>query len=424
NVFFQAGPPALSERQFRTATSSKIKVLNSFETDSDEIRHCDLTVQALSKIKFVKSLVPVSDELVFNDFKNDFNVNSEALSASYEYLRKHGPIHFLPQHNSWIILNYNDIEYVLKEPSIFSSSLLKEYDPILLGADPEMHKLIRTLLQPLFSPSVISEMAQFTSLIAEQILEELCNRNSFDFVKDYSDPLSLLVLCNFFGLSSEDANKMLDYTGKDYHNMLYWQRLEEFFKNQFIDCNLTKDDCLWGELRELVKKNEFSLADAISLLRIVWTAGMATTSALISTSINIALNEKQLAEQIASDEKLVSKFIEECLRLQTPLSAIYRITTQPVKLCDQELPVNTVVLLHLKSGMTDPSQYPDPHEFSIMRPAKRHLAFGTGIHQCIGMGIARAEARSALQIVLGKLDKLKNCSVEKPEYIKISELET
>jgi len=160
------------------------------------------------------------------------------------------------------------------------------------------------------------------------------------------------------------------------------------------------------------------------LLRIVWTAGMATTSALISTSINITLNEPQIAGQISTDEKLVSRFIEECLRLQTPLSAIYRITTEPVILCGQELPVNTIVLLHLKSGMTDPGQYSDPEQFSVTRPAKRHLAFGTGIHQCIGMGIARAEARSALQIVLKKLPDLQNYIYAKPEYITISELET
>lgn len=423
-IFFQAGPPALSERQFRTASLAKLTILNSSETDADEIRHFQMISKKILKLKLKPSLLFESESIAFDDFKNDFNVNSGTPAASYEYLRKKGPIHFLPQHHAWIILNYDDIEQVLREPAVFSSSLLKEYDPILLGADPDVHKVIRTLLQPLFSPAVIAEMAQFTTDTAEEILTVLCKQDNFDFVKDYSDPLSLLVLCNFFGLSSTDANHMLAYTGKDYHNMQYWQRLEEFFQDQFTTCMLTKEDCLWGKLRELVKKDEFTFPDAISLLRIVWTAGMATTSALISTSINITLNEPQVTGQISTDEKLVSRFIEECLRLETPLSAIYRITTEPVVLCGQELPANAIVLLHLKSGMTDPAQYSNPEEFSVTRPAKRHLAFGTGIHQCIGMGIARAEARSALQVVLKKLPDLKHYAYAQPEYITISELKT
>jgi cytochrome P450 len=423
-LFFQVGPPALSGRQFTASSAANIKVLNSSESNSEEITHFVNTKNAIASIKLQPTSVLKTEEEFFEEYKTNFNVNIGAPQIAYEYLRKFGPIHYLPQHQAWIVLNYDDIELVLKEPALYSSKLLREYDPILLGADPEIHKVIRTLLQPLFSPAVINEMAQFTSMIAEQMLNELCEQDEFDFVKDYSDPLSLLVLCNFFGLSSEDANRMLDYTGKNYHDPLYWQRLEEFFKEQFNICELTKEDCLWGKLRNLVALDQFTFPDAISLLRIVWTAGMATTSALISTSINISLKNTGTAEHISTDEKLISKFIEECLRLQTPLSGIYRITTAPVILSGKELPINTVVLLHLKSGMTDPNHYSDGMEFSIARPAKRHLAFGTGIHQCIGMGIARAEARSALQVVLTKLSLLKTYSIQDPEYITISELQT
>lgn len=424
-TFLQIGPPAISERQILTvAQANQVTLLNSFQKQSDEIEHHGWVQKQLSEIRFEHATSADDQSMTLSDFLSQFNVHAVESDLPYQYLRKNGGIHFLPQHNGWIILNYDDIEYVLREPHIFSSSLLKEYDPILLGADPEKHKVIRTLLQPLFSPNVIDEMAQFTALTANAFLDSLCEKDNFDFVSDYADPLSLLVLCNFFGLLSDDAQKMLAYTGKDYHNMLYWQRLEEFFTEQFTTCGLSKDDCLWGKLRNLVKTNEFALADAISLLKIVWTAGMATTSALISTSVKIALKNPDLAKKVSTDEKLVSKFIEECLRLQTPISAIYRLTTEKVILCGQELPANTMVMLHLKSGMTDPSHFTDPEEFSVNRPAKRHLAFGAGIHQCIGMGLARAEARSALKMVLARLDQLKNYAVAEAEYVKASDLET
>jgi cytochrome P450 len=424
-ILLQVGPPAISDRQFANAApGQQIEVINTYQADTDELKHDQYIKDRLSALAFYKTSVTHDALTTLNEFKQNFNVASADSTAPFQYLRSYGPIHFLPVYHSWIVLNYDDIERVLREPEVFSSALLKEYDPILLGADPAQHKVIRSLLQPLFSPAVISELAQFTTVTATKLLDELCQQDNFDFVKDYSDRLSLLVLCNFFGLSSLDADRMLDYTGKDYHNMLYWQRLEEFFRDQFNVCELTKEDCLWAKLRDLVQKDQFTFDDAVSLLRIVWTAGMATTSALISTSVNITLNESAIADQISADEKLVSKFIEECLRLQTPLSAIYRITTQAVELCGQELPANTTVMLHLASGMSDPSQYANPSEFSVTRPAKRHLAFGTGIHQCIGMGIARAEARSALQVVITRLGNLEGYVHSEPQYITVSDLKT
>lgn len=416
-TYLQVGPPVVSEKQFGTITTSKIKILNSFETDIDELENDTAVQKELSKMKFETSLASANDLEAIIHFKQNFDPYAADTNLPFEYLRKHGPIHFLPKNNAWLVLNYDDIDQALRQPEIFSSSIIQEYDPILLGADPEAHKVMRNLLQPLFSPAVINELADFTAITAGHLLDTLCKQDHFDFVKDYSDPLSLLVLCKFFSLSTSDANRMIDFTGKDYNNTLYWERLEEFFKAEFNACKLIKEECLWGKLRNLTDNGQFALTDAVSLLKIVWTAGMATTSALISSSINYALNEREITNRLLTDEKLVSKFIEECLRLQPPLGAVYRITTQPVVLAGQQLMANTTVLLHLKSGNLDPAQYLDPEKFSVARPAKRHLAFGVGIHQCIGMGIARAEARSALQMVLNRISEIQGYSFSSPEYI-------
>jgi len=422
-TFLQIGPPAISDRQLSTSAQGlKIKLINTYQTEFNEIAYDQLIYKKLSKIKFQQTDFNVDEATILNDFKQTVNIYTAESDQHFEYLRKNGPIHFLPQHNAWLFLGYDDIENALKQPEVFSSSILKGYDPILLGADPDVHKVIRTLLQPLFSPAVISDLAEFTKTTAEELLTTLCQQESFDFVKDYADPLSLLALCNFFGLSSADANRMLVFTGKDYHNMLYWQRLDEFFNENFDTILLTKTDSLWGKLRELVEKEQFAFPDASSLLRIIWTAGMATTSALISTAINIAINDPELAEHTHSDEKLISKFIEECLRLQTSITSVHRITTQAVTIGTQVIPEQAMILLNLRSAMRDPGHYTNPHEFSLKRPAKKHLAFGTGIHQCIGMGIARAEARSALQVVLSQLPQLKGYLYSNPEYSKGSDL--
>ena len=424
NTFLTVGPPVITARQFNNMISPPgINVLNLFKRGADEIVHYRQNTDFLSKLDTARAFAE-SDELsVLKQFQDQFNIYSENASLGLQYLRKHGPVHFLPVHNFWAVLDYDEVDAILKQPEIYSSSLLREYDPILLGADPEAHKVISDILYPFFSPKVITELSEFTTIIAEYLLEPLLKKDMFDVVKDYSDPLSILVLCNFFGLSSAEADKMLSFTGTNYNEPLYWQRLEQYFNEQFYVCNPIRTDRLWAKLRILVQEGRFTLPDAVSLMKIIWTAGIATSSALISAAVHTALNEPQIAGNIYTDRKLAAKFIEECLRQQTPLTAVYRITTQPVELAGHQLPANTPVMLHLRTAMTDPLHFENAGLFSVARPAKRHLAFGSGIHQCIGMGIARAEATSALMVALEKFKELSGYNLSVPQYLRSADLQ-
>jgi cytochrome P450 len=426
NNFLTIGPLAISSRQFNNMGSYPgINAMNLFKNGTDEIIHYQHIDKILTTLKAETNTAFIEDDglLTLKEFANQFNIYSEGSLSGLQYLRKSGPVHFLPVHNFWAVLGYDEVDAVLKQPELYSSSLLKEYDPILLGADPEAHKVISDMLYPFFSPKVIAELSEFTTIIAEYLLEPLLKKDCFDIVKDYSDPLSILVLCNFFGLSSAEADKMLNFTGTNYNEPLYWQRLEEYFREQFNLCNPIRADRLWAKLRILVHEGQFKLADAVSLMKIIWTAGIATSSALISAAINTALNEPAIAGNIYTDRKLAAKFIEECLRQQTPLTAVYRLTTQPVELAGQQIPANTPIMLHLRTAMADPQQFENPGTFSVTRPAKRHLAFGSGIHQCIGMGIARAEATSALMVVLQKFTDLSGYYLGEPQYLRSVDLQ-
>jgi cytochrome P450 len=424
-TFLMIGPPAISKRQFSNITGfSEFKILNTFEYESDEVAHYHTIIKKLNKIKFEKSLLHESDtEIIFNNFKSSFDISS-ASYLQYEYLRKAGPIHFLPKHNSWLILNYDDVDFVLKQHEKFSSSKLKSVDPILLGGDPEPHEVTRNLLRPLFSSAVIAHLSDFATIAGERILTKLCEQESFDIVKDFSNPLSLYLLCDFFGMSAEDADRLLNITGIDYNDLTYWERLSAYFEDQFITCKLISDDRFWGKLRSMVGNEQFTKVDAIDLLKVIWTGGLVTTSELITAAMFTLLSEPSIAEDLSANEKLTSKFIEECLRLQTPLTAVQRLTTEPVEVAGQQLEAGVVVILHLRSAMVDPQYFSNPEAVSISRSAKRNLAFGAGIHQCIGMGIARAEATSTLNVVLNKMDQLKEYNLSASTHLKVAEMHT
>ena len=418
NVFLQVGPPAMSGRQLTMATNgSTVTLFKTFQEGTDEVAHINETIKSLKKFKFDYSLLTETDEnILFEHYKQNANLLRTSTNGAYEYLRKKGPLHYLHQHRSWLLLTYDNVEHILKRQEIFSSSFHKEYDPILLGAEPEQHRKIRMLLQPFFSPAVITEVGKYTSVTAEELLKDLLQRESFDFVGDFSDPITLLALCNFFGMSSDDAYNMIKYTGKDYNDMSYWQKLAEYFSNEFMQCKLSREDSLWGKLREMVKDDQFPFADAVSILKIIWTGGMATTSALISAAMMNLLADENVAAQLKSDDKLIIKFVDECLRLHTSVSVISRLTTQEVEVAGKVLPPNSTIALHLRSAMTDPADFVEPNKIILNRQAKRHLAFGTGIHQCIGMGVAREEANAVLKVALKHLPELRTFKMGIPQH--------
>ena len=142
---------------------------------------------------------------------------------------------------------------------------------------------------------------------------------------------------------------------------------------------------------------------AVKLLRLLWVAGMTTTSMLISMTVYQLLKDDAIAERLREDEQLIGKFIEECLRLEAPESELTRITTQDVQFGNTTIPAGSVVLLMLRAANRDPKYFEEPDIISLERPSNTHLSFGAGYHYCLGAGLARLEAKQVLKSVLQKL---------------------
>jgi cytochrome P450 len=127
------------------------------------------------------------------------------------------------------------------------------------------------------------------------------------------------------------------------------------------------------------------------------------------------LNHQTIANEIQNNDQLISKFMEECLRLETT-SRVQRITTQSINLAGVELPAGTKLIFNLQSANTDAAQFEDPFSFSINRPKKYNISFGHGIHQCIGLAMARGLGLSTLQVLIERLNELNLYIPQKPVY--------
>ncbi|MEZ0542524.1 cytochrome P450 [Fibrella arboris] len=338
----------------------------------------------------------------------------EHAPAIYAYLRRHHRICFLPQHKAWLVLHHEEVSYVLQKPDLFSNSPYREVDPFLLGADQPAHTTIRALLQPLFSARAMASLREFITDELNHRLDALIVRSSFDFVEELAIPLVQSVMGHFLGLRPIEAESLQASLTGHLYGMGYLQDLERFFQCYLKDVPTTGGQ-LGSLLMREVKAGNLSSATAVSLMRLLWAAGTSTTSMVLTSLVNALIRQPELAGQLRANASLVPKFVEEGVRLNPPESTLWRTVTQDTTLAGQPLPQGTRLMLSLLSANRDPQVFSSPDDYVLDRSASQAMAFGGGIHHCIGVGIARLEAQVLIQVILQRLPNLKLVEVP-PQY--------
>lgn len=402
--------PFLKSQIIKSASSFKrqVTLLDSMRKGQPEVKLFEENYKKIQNIKFNPSPLRLSSEN--NDFfSQQLNLDAPFVIQEphpyFKILRESGTVHFLPQHQAWLILDFNDIDYILKTPARFSSTIHKSFDEVLLGADPPDHTLIRSLLMPLFSASVLNILGEYTVLRTKELLNALIiPGTSCNVVESFSIPLTKSVTAKFLGLSSKEEALLDTCIKESIYGLGYFDALEQFCINYLEEHKASGTNAPVSKLLlSSVENGTLSFRNAARLMRTLWVAGMTTTSMLISSAILMLLKDSELAQKLRENEELIPRFIEECLRLETPESETRRITTQDVELGGKTIPAHSIVMLGLRAANRDPDYFENPDEISLCRPAKKHLSFGGGVHQCLGMGMARMEAKHVVKAILPRL---------------------
>jgi cytochrome P450 len=398
-------------------SNKKILNVESMRNDAPELETFQSSLRQIKEVVNTKNDVAETEGSVLATFSSQLNVNailtSENPYPSYEYLRKNGKIHFLKQHKAWLLLDYEDIDYVINSPQIFSNNVLFEFDRFLLGADPPDHTVMRAALQPLFAPQG-SGLDEFIKTSVNQLLDGLADRPQFDFVEEFSLPLVKMVINEFLGLKKEDAEALEKILTGHAYEIRYLKDLEKYFTTYL---ERIKDEGRPGMgtiLLQEVKAGNLPYEGAVSLMKLMWLAGTSTTSILLSNAVYMMLKYPNIEAQIRSNERVIPKFIEECLRIEPPELQIWRLVKQDTELAGQKLPAGSLLMLGLASANRDPRVFNNPDDIILNRPARKHFTFGAGYHYCLGVAMARLEAKISLQGVLERLPNLKMVDENRP----------
>ncbi|MGE5634078.1 MAG: cytochrome P450 [Deltaproteobacteria bacterium] len=384
----------------------------------------------------------------------------------YSLMRKNNPVAFDERNEQWGIYRYSDIEKILRDPIKFSSKfgpfqVPQEYQenlnrPSLLNTDPPYHRKLRSIVDTLFVPIEISRLEPRIENIANELIDNIIEKgnNTMDLVTDFAYPLPATVIAELLGVPSEDHDTFhqwadnivsLEITSDDDIDSIrktdntvadmdiYFSKLIEKKKK------MPTNDLISHIIRAKVDGHSLSEKEILSFCSLLLNAGHVTTVNLIGNLVFSLLENPQEFKRLQEHQNsLIKPAIEETLRYRSPVQFLLRIANADVTLSEgreergegiqrQEIQKGQGITLFLGSANYDESIFTDPERFDITRKNLRHLAFGTGIHFCLGAPLARLEGQIALRIILERFKNLQfnfDYSDRQDLYTKVSPLKS
>lgn len=354
----------------------------------------------------------------------------QSFFAPYEWyraMRATQPVFYDEQRATWHVFRYADVQRVLNEYATFSSDIAQTLglkhereDKKIAHAslnfmDPPRHRQMRGLVNLGFTPRMVAQLEPRIQAITCELLDQL--PDNVDIIRDLAAPLPVTVIAELLGIPAErraDFKRwsdsalatagppdMLKQDEKAQEHACNTQQMHEYFA-QIIEerRQLPQNDLISALLAAEVDGERLGSLELTAFCELLLIAGNETTTHLIGNSIISFHEHPEALEQLRVNPALLPGAVEEVLRYLSPVKVMARFTKTETSLGGQHIPARQAVMAWIASANRDEAQFPDPDRFDIQRDPNRHIAFGHGIHFCLGAPLARLEARIALAELL------------------------
>ncbi|MCF8564918.1 cytochrome P450 [Alicyclobacillus tolerans] len=355
----------------------------------------------------------------------------------YRMMRESNPVVYMEPFQIWSVFRYDDVRTVLSDSSRFSSeygqrkgqtenaapNLVAEagqaqqvrQGSLLITTDPPRHTKLRSLVNRAFTPNAVAALEPRIEQIAKGLLDKVVRRGEIDLVRDLSYPLPVIVIAEMLGIPSADQDKFKHWSddvvasadnmwGADTDSSQAHAEMNEYFRSIIAKRRTEPANDLISALLAAEEGNEhLSEQDILALCWLLLVAGNETTTNLIGNSVLTLLEHPDELQRLREHPDLLPSAIEESLRYRSPVQAMFRIAKENVELGGQTIPANSRVVAWIGSANRDEQKFPEADLFDIARNPNPHIAFGHGVHFCLGAPLARLEAKVALRTVLNRL---------------------
>ncbi len=372
----------------------------------------------------------------------------------YAALREHAPVYRVPGTEVYLVSKRALIEDALEREQDFSANLtgvlmtgaageLQLFDLSSFGgtvdaianADEPSHAVHRKLVLPYVTPTAIAALEETFREWTIELIDPLLRDGGGDWVARVANPLPTRAMARMIGLPMKDVDRLVDWamTGTEIlagtttpdrmtHVVTKAAAMAEYLATHLAlsagSANAEPSRDVLGAMVQGIAEGLISENDAVSILVVLVGAGGESTSSLTGNAVRLLAEREDLQHALRTAPTLVPDFIEEVLRLESPFRGHYRHVNRETTLGNVDLPKNSRILLLWAAANRAPETYEDPDAVDLCRPGLRdHLAFGRGMHFCVGARLARLEARVILEELLARTRAFTLDPESPPEYV-------
>ena len=362
------------------------------------------------------------------------NIFSEEMRRNpyplYDQMRIGSPaFHVPPPFDAWMIFDYEGVKRTLNDHDTFSSCVPAPRHWFIF-LDPPVHTKLRALISRAFTPRVVANLEPRIRQLSRELLNPAVERGEMDLAADYAVPLPMKVIAEMIGIPLADWPRFkrwsdvilkLSYTrlgGEEAANALtdfiaVTAEMDAYLTEMIAQRRLSpKDDLLTRLVEAEVDGEQLVQAEILGFFQLLVVGGQETTSNLINNAVLCLIENPEQLARLRSQPDLLPSAIEEVLRYRSPLQWMMRTPRHDIEVHGQKIEAGKLVLPMIGSANRDPKQFRDPNRFDIARDPNPHIAFGHGIHSCLGAALSRMEARIALSDLLGRMKNIELASNE------------
>ncbi len=378
-------------------------------------------------------------EVAFNPMDPEFVADPY---PTYHRLRAEEPVHHNPL-GFWVLTRYEDVVATLRDPRAIKEPIAafvaaRFGAPVpsvgfsMLDRDPPDHTRLRGLVSKAFTPKMVEQLRPDVQALVDGLLDRVEGAGTMDLIEEFAYPIPVTVICLMLGVPVEDRERFKQWgldiaRGLDAimlppdsevarRSMVSRLALAEYFRELIAERRATpRADVLSGLIAAEEAGDRLSEHELLATCILLLIAGHETTVNLIGNGTLALLRHPDQLRLLRERPALIGGAVEELLRFDGPVQRTARIPDADITLRGCTIPKGELVMPFIGAADRDPAQFPDPDRLDITRTDNRHIAFGLGIHFCLGAPLARVEGQIAINTLLRRLPRLA-LATERPVF--------